>query len=111
MLIPRVSQVPIREPMYIDGVMTPTWLRFFEQLAALINSGDLADYVTLAQLANQLPTQAMLGQHELALQQQTFDMIPAAMLSDTSFDLMPPHVSAAPVFDITALPPAGVITP
>ena len=41
--IPRVSQVPIIEPMYTNGVMNPTWVRFFEKLASMLNAGDLAE--------------------------------------------------------------------
>lgn len=108
MLIPRISQVPIREPMYIDGVMTPTWLRFFEQLAALINTGGVADYVTLAQLANQMPTQAITGQMLLD-QQQPFGAVAVSLPTETAFDLVPVHQSPNSTCDLAPVPAAGVI--
>lgn len=60
--IPRVSQVPINEPIYTNGIMNPVWIRFFERLASLMNVSEVADSLDLIQLANQLPTQAVMGQ-------------------------------------------------
>lgn len=71
--IPRVSQVPIAEPIYTNGIMNPVWIRFFERLASLMNVSEVADSLDLIQLANQLPTQAVMGQRVL----------------DTAFEPMP----------------------
>ena len=73
--IPRILQVPIIEPMYTNGVMNPTWVRFFEKLASMLNTGELADLLTLLQLASQLPTQAALGQLSMNMPTAQFDMV------------------------------------
>lgn len=42
--IAKISHVPIREPMYANGVMTTAWILFFEKLA---QGADMADFVDL----------------------------------------------------------------
>ena len=103
--IPRVSQVPIIEPMYTNGVMNPTWVRFFEKLAAMLNTGDLADSLTLLQLASQLPTQSLTGQMLLNMSNTQFDTValPVPMVAVS--------VNPSPTFDMVAMPTSEIIAP
>ncbi|WP_151738247.1 hypothetical protein [Acinetobacter junii] len=69
MLIPKVSQVPLQQPMYFNGVMSQVWINFFERLATLKNEADLIDLVELAQKVGELPSQAIQGQQAFDLEQ------------------------------------------
>lgn len=63
MLIPKVSQVPIQQPIYVNGVMHQTWINFFERLAALSSSADMIQLIELAQkVGEQLNSQSLLWQ-------------------------------------------------
>ncbi|NNP70932.1 hypothetical protein [Acinetobacter sp. Ac_5812] len=92
MIIPKISQVPIRQPMYVNGVMHQVWIDFFEKLAALTNTDDYIDLIELAQKAAELPSQATQGQQGFAISdlqnqfQQSF--LPQIETLNT-FDLVP----------------------
>lgn len=62
MHIPKTSQVPVWQSMYVNGVMHQTWINFFERLAALADVSNLVDLIELAQRAGELPAQAIQGQ-------------------------------------------------
>lgn len=58
MIIPKVSQVPLQQPMYVNGVMHPVWINFFERLAALNNESNIVDLIELLQKLNEMPSLA-----------------------------------------------------
>ena len=109
--IPRVSQVPIIEPMYDNGVMNPTWVRFFEKLASMLNVGDLADLLTLLQLANQLPTQAALGQLIMNMPTAQFDTVALPVMQAETMPMVAVSVNPSPTFDMVAMPTSEIISP
>lgn len=76
MQVPKISQVPIQQTMYVNGLMHQTWVRFFERLSNLRNDADLIDIIELNQVANEMPSQAIQGQFgfDLEAQQQSFDL-------------------------------------
>ena len=109
--IPRVSQVPIIEPMYTNGVMNPTWVRFFEKLASMLNTGDLADLLTLLQLANQLPTQAALGQLSMNMPTAQFDMVAVPVMPNEIMPTITTFIPQTTTFDMVAMPTSEIIAP
>lgn len=60
--IAKISHVPIQEPMYMGGVMTVAWVRFFEQLAKGVDVAEFADLITMHAKSHELPTSAVMGQ-------------------------------------------------
>ena len=56
------TQVPIREPMYINGQLSQVWHMFFLRLSQVAAVDDQADLAEITQLAHQAPTQATQGQ-------------------------------------------------
>lgn len=62
---PQTIQLPLYEPMYINGHLSPVWASFFDSIIALLNASQLADLITLMQLASQLPDQSKQGQTAL----------------------------------------------
>lgn len=109
--IPRVSQVPIIEPMYTNGVMNPTWVRFFEKLASMLNTGDLADLLILLQLANQLPAQAITGQMLLDMPTAQFDAVAVPVMPNEVMPTITTFIPQAATFDVVAMPTSEIITP
>ena len=122
--IPRVSQVPIIEPMYDNGVMNPTWVRFFEKLASMLNTGDLADLLTLLQLANQLPTQSLTGQMLLnmsntqfdtvalpAMQAETMPLVAVPVIPNETMPTITTFIPQTTTFDMVAMPTSEIIAP
>ena len=108
--IPRVSQVPIIEPMYANGVLSPTWVRFFEKLASMLNVGDLADLLTLLQLSSQLPTQSLTGQMLLNSNTQ-FDTVALPVMQAETMPMVAVSVNPSPTFDMVAMPTSEIIAP
>lgn len=108
--IPRISQVPIIEPMYTNGVMNPVWVRFFEKLASMLNTGDLADNLTLMQLANQLPVQASIGQMMLDAQDLQFPILPISIQPSDVMPVVPVAINPDSYFDMVAMPTSEIIT-
>lgn len=37
MTIAKVNQVPIQQPMYVNGMLHQVWIRFFEKLGAVVD--------------------------------------------------------------------------
>ena len=56
------TQVPIQEPMYINGQLSQVWYMFFLRLSQVAAVDDQADLTEITQLAHQLPPQAIQGQ-------------------------------------------------
>ena len=109
--IPRVSQVPIIEPMYTNGVMNPTWVLFFEKLASMLNTGDLADLLTLLQLSSQLPTQSLTGQMLLNMPTAQFDMVAVPVIPNEMMPTITTFIPQTTTFDMVAMPTSEIITP
>lgn len=109
--IPRVSQVPIIEPMYTNGVMNPAWVRFFEKLASMLNTGDLADLLTLLQLSSQLPTQSLTGQMLLNMSNTQFDTVALPVMQAETMSMVAVSVNPSPTFDMVAMPTSEIIAP
>ncbi|WP_173911048.1 hypothetical protein [Acinetobacter sp. Marseille-Q1618] len=95
MIIPQISQVPLQEPMYVHGVMTPVWIRFFERLSNLRNDADLIQLIELAQKVAELPSQSIQAQQGfdlIALQNQV-EQIPIFMQhQNLTFDYLPVYL-------------------
>ena len=61
------TQVPIQEPMYINGQLSQVWLMFFLRLSQVVSVDDQADLTEITQIAHQLPPQAIQNQTLLDL--------------------------------------------
>lgn len=98
MLIPKVLQVPLHQPMYFNGVMSQVWINFFERLATLKNEADLIDLVELAQRVGELPSQAIQSQQGFDFEQikNKFEL---SILNSTqpnqAFDFIPIQIPVA----------------
>lgn len=56
------TQVPIQEPLYVNGHLSQVWHMFFLRLSQVVSIDDQADLAEITQIAHQLPTQATQGQ-------------------------------------------------
>ena len=56
------TQVPLQEPMYINGQLSQVWHMFFLRLSRVTAVNDQVDLTNITQLAHQAPTQATQGQ-------------------------------------------------
>ena len=56
------TQVPIQEPMYINGQLSQVWHMFFLRLSQVAAVDDQSDLAEITQLAHQSPSHAMQGQ-------------------------------------------------
>lgn len=56
------TQVPIQEPMYINGQLSQVWLMFFLRLSQVVSVDDQVDLTEITQMVHQLPAQATQGQ-------------------------------------------------
>lgn len=56
------TQVPIQEPMYVNGHLSQVWHMFFLRLSQVVSIDDQADLTEITQIAHQLPTQAIQNQ-------------------------------------------------
>lgn len=61
-MIFNTTQVPIQEPMYVNGHLSQVWHMFFFRLSQVVSVDDQADLTNITQLTHQLPTQATQGQ-------------------------------------------------
>ena len=61
------TQVPIQEPMYVNGHLSQVWHMFFLRLSQVVSIDDQADLVEITQIAHQLPPQATQNQMLLDL--------------------------------------------
>ena len=61
------TQVPIQEPMYINGQLSQVWLMFFLRLSQVVSVDDKVDLTEITQMAHQLPPQAIQNQTLLDL--------------------------------------------
>lgn len=98
MLIPKISQVPLQQPMYFNGVMSQVWINFFERLATLKNEADLIDLVELAQRVGELPSQAIQSQQGFDLEKikNKFELSTLYFTQpDQAFDFIPIQIPVA----------------
>lgn len=56
------TQVPIQEPMYVNGHLSQVWHMFFYQLSRVASIDNEVDLTDITQLTHQLPPQAIQGQ-------------------------------------------------
>lgn len=107
MQIPKVSHVPIQQPMYANGLMHQTWVRFFEALASLVDLDDSIDLYELMQRAHELPSQAVQGQQQMQIDQLNNQFMHIQTQPLTSEQLAPvaitPHANDAG-FDLVSTP-------
>lgn len=61
------TQVPIQEPMYVNGHLSQVWHMFFYRLSKVASTDDQVDLTDITQIAHQLPPQAMQNQMLLDL--------------------------------------------
>lgn len=79
MIVPDSTQVPLQEPIYLNGVLTQVWVMFFQKLAKLANNADAnGDLLELIQLVHQLPSNALQTQLSFELNEikNSFSHIP-----------------------------------
>lgn len=55
--IPKINQVPIQQPMYVNGALHLTWIRFFESLGIVADKNDEIDISTLQSATQSLTRQ------------------------------------------------------
>lgn len=70
MKVARVSHVPIREPMFVNGMLSQAWIRFFEQLAQGVDVSAFVDVIGNAQRSHELQNIALQGQTALDVERQ-----------------------------------------
>ena len=61
------TQVPLQEPMYINGQLSQVWHMFFLRLSQVAAVDDQADLTEITQLVHQSPPQAIQNQTLLDL--------------------------------------------
>lgn len=66
--IPKIHHIPIREPMFINGIMLQAWITFFETLSKTANITDTADPIALAKQNQVLQGQIALHSGAVGLQ-------------------------------------------
>lgn len=101
MFIPKISQVPLQQTMYANGVMSQVWIDFFERLATLKNEANLIDLIELAQRVGELPSQAIQGQQgfDLAQIKNKFELSALYFFQpNQAFDFIP--IQAPPDYEI-----------
>lgn len=103
----RITQVPLREPIYINGVMSSIWLSFFERLSQLDNDNNQADIIEIEQLVKQLPIQAAQGQQQLDID-QIFNQSPPVATSHQDDNHIFPTVSISLVCDVGLWPMSNI---
>lgn len=59
--VPKIYHIPIREPMFINGVMSLAWIKFFETLTQTANISTKADPIALAQKQKEIAFGAVVG--------------------------------------------------
>lgn len=59
--IPKIHHIPIREPMFINGVMSQAWITFFETLSKTANITDTADPIALAKQQEAIAFGVLVG--------------------------------------------------
>lgn len=59
--VPKIYNIPIREPMFINGIMSQAWITFFETLSKTANITYEADPIALAQKQQNLQSQIAFG--------------------------------------------------
>jgi len=107
MQIPKISHVPIQQPIYVNGVMHQVWINFFERLSELKNESNLIDLVELAQRVAEEPSQAIQGQQGFAIStlQNRFELNHIVMQhQDLTFDSV-----SIPIQQIEILPPIQAV--
>lgn len=70
MKVARVSHVPIRDPMFVNGMLSQAWIRFFEQLAQGVDVSAFVDVIGNAQRSHELPNMALQWQTILDIEHQ-----------------------------------------
>lgn len=125
----QIIALPLYEPMYINGQLSPTWVNFFESLVTLSNSADMIKLVELAQnVGEQVSNQAVQAQQgfEISTIQNTFDLVQYSSMQHTekfeTIPILPNQTQELPPlqavflcheqpFSMVGLPPSGVISP
>lgn len=59
--VPKIYHIPIREPMFINGVMSLAWIKFFETLTQTANISTEADPIALAKQQEAIAFGALVG--------------------------------------------------
>lgn len=93
MQIPKSVQLPLYEPMYVNGQLSQVWAMFFESLVGLLNNETIADLIELLQLSSQLQNQAITGQASIdtAAMQSIVSLIAASISLDPPIPLITQH--------------------
>lgn len=61
------TQVPIQEPLYVNGHLSQVWHMFFLRLSQVVSIDDQTDLAEITQIVHQLPAQATQNQMLLDL--------------------------------------------
>lgn len=108
MRIPKTVQLPIRQPMYVNGLMHQVWIDFFEKLASLGDEGNLIDLIELMQRVAELPSQAIQAQqgYDIAAMQNT---VPVHQTHNQHKEYFLPPVSISSHQEAQQLPPIQAV--
>lgn len=103
-------QLPLHDPMYINGVMTNVWVYFFQNLAGL-NSGQV-DISELEQLVKQLPLQSLQGQQQFEINEirNQFSLASVSPIqADQVIPIIAVHLPSEQSMQLLTLPTQEVI--
>lgn len=81
--IPKLNQVPIQQPMYVNGVLQLAWIRFFETLGNFADVGESVDLTRLEQTAIDLVRQIGVINQELQDIERSSSQMNTAISSNT----------------------------
>lgn len=59
--VPKIYNIPIREPMFINGIMSQAWVAFFESLGNTANIVQATDPTAIGQKYQDLQAQIAFG--------------------------------------------------
>lgn len=103
-------QLPLYEPMYQNGQLTPTWVAFFDRIAKLvIGQRENVDLSDLAALAATLPNSAILGQ--MSLEQVESSLVQTTIEQQQAIQAVKAVLTAQCQVDAVDTPIMQVITP
>lgn len=76
------TQVPIQEPMYINGQLSRVWHMFFLRLSQVSSVDDEVDLTEITQIAHQLPSQAIQNQMllDVSIIKNSSSIVPVSQL-------------------------------
>lgn len=109
----QIVALPLYEPMYINGQLSPTWAMFFNQLIGLLDSiggNNGVDLDGLQALIHSLPNSSISGQQSLI--KVIAPLVQAkAVEQQEMVQIASPYNQIQQAVDAVELPTSQVITP